>query len=194
MTRPNVDAARPTKQYPTIAACGLDCGLCPRYYTVGPSRCPGCAGPGFFEKHPTCAFITCCVKARQLEVCSECPEFPCARLEKATESALANESGSYPAARRILPNLLFIREHGLASFVGEQAKRIGVLEVMLNDFDDGRSKSFFCKAAGAHEPAALRAAVKEARHRIESERIGPTDRKSRAAVLRAVIQAVQERA
>jgi hypothetical protein len=33
------------KKYPTIGVCGLDCGLCPRYYTIGPSRCPGCAGP-----------------------------------------------------------------------------------------------------------------------------------------------------
>jgi len=23
---------RPVKTYPTIGACGLDCGLCPRYY------------------------------------------------------------------------------------------------------------------------------------------------------------------
>ena len=52
----------PIKKYPTIGVCGLDCGLCPRYYTIGPSRCPGCAGPDFFNKHPSCSFITCCVK------------------------------------------------------------------------------------------------------------------------------------
>jgi hypothetical protein len=26
--------------HPTIGCCGIDCGLCPRYYTDGPSRCP----------------------------------------------------------------------------------------------------------------------------------------------------------
>jgi hypothetical protein len=43
-------ATKPVKIYPTIGACGLDCGLCTRYYTVGPSRCPGCCGPDSFTK------------------------------------------------------------------------------------------------------------------------------------------------
>ncbi len=189
MAGPNAAAGgRPTKKHPTIGACGLDCGLCPRYYTVGPSRCPGCAGPGFFDKHPACGFITCCVKKRQLEVCSACPEFPCARVEAACENALAHESPSYPTAKRIPLNLLFIRERGLARFVREQARRIRLLELMLAEFDDGRSKSFFCKAAGAYEPEALRAAVRRARRTIASGGIEPADRKGRAGVLRTLIQ------
>jgi len=48
----------PIKQHPTLGSCGLDCGLCPRYYTAGSSRCPGCCGPGFFDAHPSCSFIT----------------------------------------------------------------------------------------------------------------------------------------
>ena len=71
---------RPVKAHPTLGCCGLDCGLCPRYYTVGASRCPGCCGPGFFEKHPSCGYITCCVKRKNLEVCSQCDEFPCSRF------------------------------------------------------------------------------------------------------------------
>ncbi|TET26129.1 MAG: DUF3795 domain-containing protein, partial [Dehalococcoidia bacterium] len=51
----------PLKKYPIVGACGLNCGLCPRYYTQGTSRCPGCCGPDFWQKHPGCAFITCCV-------------------------------------------------------------------------------------------------------------------------------------
>ncbi len=195
MAKPSIGpGGRPTKTYPTIAACGLDCGLCPRFYAAGPSRCPGCAGPGFFDKHPTCAFITCCVKTKQLEVCAECPEFPCVRVERANRNALAHESPSYPAAQRILPNLIFIRDRGLEAFVRRQAARIRVLAVLLEDFDDGRSRSFFCKAAGAHEPAALRAAVRKARRIIESEQIDPADRKRRAAVLRALIQAIPQKA
>jgi len=37
-------------------------------------RCPGCCGPEFFNKHPSCSFITCCVKRNDLEVCAECDE------------------------------------------------------------------------------------------------------------------------
>jgi hypothetical protein len=61
---------RPIKAYPTLGCCGLDCGLCSRYYTVGTSRCPGCCGPEFFDKMPSCAYITCCVKKKGLEVCA----------------------------------------------------------------------------------------------------------------------------
>ena len=51
------------KKYPTIGCCGIDCGLCPRYYTEGKSRCPGCFGPQFMDiMGQSCSFITCCVK------------------------------------------------------------------------------------------------------------------------------------
>ncbi len=192
MAKSNAGAsARPTKRYPTIAPCGLDCGLCPRYYTAGPSRCPGCAGPGFFEKHPGCSFITCCVRDRKLEACGECADFPCAKFKAAEEYERIEEQHSslgYPSSRRVLPNLCFIREHGIDEFVRRQAERIRMLELMLNEFDDGRSKSFYCKAAGTYEVEALRTAIAEARRAVEAERIGPADRKTRAAALRKLIQ------
>ena len=34
-----------------------------------------CAGPDFFNKHPSCSFITCYFKKKDLEVCAECFEF-----------------------------------------------------------------------------------------------------------------------
>jgi hypothetical protein len=49
------------KKHETIAACGIDCGLCPRFYTKGNSACPGCGGLNFKEKHPSCGVLTCCV-------------------------------------------------------------------------------------------------------------------------------------
>ena len=72
----------PVKDFPTIACCGLDCGLCPVYYTKGPSKCPGCCGLDFFNKHPSCSIITCCVKEHKFETCAECDEFPCSKIDK----------------------------------------------------------------------------------------------------------------
>ena len=82
----------PLKKYPMVGACGLDCGLCSRYYTEGPSRCPGCCGPDFWEKHPGCAFITCCVKRRNLEhsksfYCTSCQLIPLDKLKEALTDA-----------------------------------------------------------------------------------------------------------
>lgn len=75
------------KKYPAIGVCGLDCGLCPRHYTDGPSRCPGCGGIDFHLKRPSCSFITCCVKKKGLEVCRECEDFPCPKNKSAEEYA-----------------------------------------------------------------------------------------------------------
>ena len=133
-----------TRIYPTIGVCGLDCGLCPRYYTVGSSRCPGCGGPDFFNKHPSCSFITCCVKKKNLEVCAECSEFPCSKFKSNEEYQQVKESSSYPSCKKVIPNLNFIKEHGIKKFVEQQKKRIKLLEIMIENFDDGRSKSFFC--------------------------------------------------
>jgi len=51
----------PEKTYPTIACCGIDCGLCPRFYTAGASRCCGCGGKDFANVHPACGILSCCV-------------------------------------------------------------------------------------------------------------------------------------
>jgi hypothetical protein len=112
---------KPAKTYPTIAPCGLDCGLCPRYYTVSTSRCPGCCAPEFFDTHPSCSFITCCVKKRNLEVCAECPDFPCPKF-KSIEEYQALETTAYPPYRKMVPNLRFIREHGIKEFIGQQER------------------------------------------------------------------------
>ena len=137
----------PIKKYPTISVCGLDCGLCPRYYTIGSSRCPGCAGPDFFNKHPSCSFITCCVKKKNLEVCAECSEFPCSKFKSNEEYQQLKESSSYPSSKKILSNLNFIKKHGIKKFMEQQGSRIKLLQTLIKNFDDGRSRSFFCKAA-----------------------------------------------
>jgi hypothetical protein len=178
---------RPTKQYPTIAACGLDCGLCPRFYTVGSSRCPGCAGPGFYDKHPTCSFITCCVKNKGLEVCSECPDFPCAKFKRAEEYEQIKESSSYPSSKKVLSNLYFIKEHGIEIFIEQQKKRMKILKTMITKFDDGRSRSFFCRAANSHDLTSLADSIAKATETIKNDRIKQNDMKSKAKILKTLI-------
>ncbi len=108
------------KIFPTVGCCGLDCGLCPRYYTVGTSRCPGCGGPDFFNKHPSCSFITCCVKKKNFEVCAECSEFPCSKFKSDEEYQQLQESSSYPSCKKVISNLNFIKKHGIEKFIKQQ--------------------------------------------------------------------------
>jgi Protein of unknown function (DUF3795) len=177
----------PVKIYPTIGVCGLDCGLCPRYYTAGASRCPGCCGPEFFDKHPSCSFITCCVRKKNLEVCAECPDFPCSKFKSDGEYQQLKDSSSYPSYKKVIPNLNFIKEHGTEEFIGQQKRRIKLLERMIAHFDDGRSKSFYCKSAGLLDLTTLEDSLNKAIQKTETENIKANDTKTKARVLRDIL-------
>jgi hypothetical protein len=179
-----------TRKYPTIGVCGLDCGLCPRYYTVGTSRCPGCGGPDFFNKYPSCSFITCCVKKKNLEVCAECSEFPCSKFKTDKEYQQLKESSSYPSYKKVLPNLNFIKEHGINKFIEQQKKRIKLLERMMENFDDGRSRSFFCKAACLHDLTSLESSLNEATQKIKTDDIKLDNIKVKAKILKEILNEI----
>jgi hypothetical protein len=181
------------KKCPAIGVCGLDCGLCPRYYTVGPSRCPGCAGPDFPNKHPSCSFITCCVKRKNLEACGECSDFPCTKFKSEEEYRQVKESSSYPPYRKVLPNLRSIREDGIERFMQQQRRRIRLLQRMIKNFDDGRSRSYYCRAAALLDPTGLESALVAAARRIKADRIPPDDAKSKARILRGLLDKLAAR-
>ena len=172
----------PTKTYPTLGYCGLDCGLCPRHYTDGSSRCPGCCGPDFFTKHPSCPFITCCAKKKHLDVCAECNEFPCSKTE---DSEAVYDS--FLTHRKTLSNLSFIKEHDLEEFIEQQRKRIELLEIMLKHFDDGRSKSFYCIATTLLPITDLEASLNSAEQKLRTNNIGADEFKSKAEILKELL-------
>jgi len=178
------------KIYPTIGVCGLDCGLCPRYYTVGASRCPGCCGPEFFSKHPSCSFITCCVKKKNLEVCAECSDFPCSKFKSDEEYQQLKESSSYPSYKKVMLNLNFMKEHGIEKFVGQQKKRIKLLETMIVNFDDGRSRSFYCKSAALLDLTTLESSLDKAIQKIKTDNIKPNDTKPKAKILKGILSGI----
>jgi hypothetical protein len=180
----------PTKKYPTIGVCGLDCGLCPRYYTVGSSRCPGCCGSGFFNKHPSCSFITCCVKKKNLEVCADCSDFPCSKFKSNEEYQQLKESSSYPSNKKIIPNLNFIKEYGIEKFIEQQKIRIKILETMIKNFDDGRSRSYFCRATCLLDPTSLQNSLNKSTEKIKSEKIKHNDVKKRTKILKTILNEI----
>ena len=127
------------KKYETIGACGIDCGLCPRFYTKGDSACPGCGGANFKEKHPPCGVLSCAIK-KEIETCAECADYPCARLT--SEQAGLD---SFVTHKKMISNLDEIKATGIEQFVEKQKIRIDILVNFLTNYDDGRSKGFFCQ-------------------------------------------------
>ena len=179
-----------TRNYPTIGVCGLDCGLCPRYYTVGASRCPGCGGPEFSSKHPSCSFIKCCVKTKNLEICAECSDFPCSKFKSDEEYQQLKESSSYPTYKKVMPNLNSMKAHGIEKFLEQQKERIRLVETMIVDFDDGRSRSYYCKLAALLDLTTLENSLTKAIQEIETHHIKPSDTKTKARILKGILGAV----
>ncbi|NVM37189.1 MAG: DUF3795 domain-containing protein [Candidatus Lokiarchaeota archaeon] len=168
----------PLKKYSTVACCGLDCGLCPVYYTKGPSRCPGCYGPDFINKHPSCSIITCCIKKHNFETCAECREFPCSKINK------WDKYDSFISHKVSLSNLELIKENSIEQFLTQQKKRIELLETMLEQFNEGRSKSFFCIAVVLLPIEDTEKVIEESIKQIKDQEIDVKDLKSKSKILR----------
>jgi len=86
-----------------------------------------------------------------------------------------------------MPNLNSIREHGLKTFIARQRRRIGLLEAMIENFNDGRSRSFFCKAAALLDLTGLENSLDEASQRIKIANIKPNDIKIKAKILKEIL-------
>jgi len=175
---------KPQKRFPTIACCGLDCGLCPTYYTKGPSKCPGCCGPNFSNHHPSCSIITCCVKLKNFETCAECDEFPCSKLKN------WDIIDSFICHRVSLSNLRSIKENGIEKYIEQQLKRIKLLELMLEEFNEGRSKSFYCISTALLPIPELEKALKQSADHVKEKKIKSTDLKSKSKVLKGLLNKV----
>jgi len=62
-----------------------------------------------------------------------------------------------------------------------------LLRTMLANFDDGRSRSFYCRATALLDPPSLASALSEAKRRARGAKILPDDAKGKARVLRELL-------
>jgi hypothetical protein len=178
---------KPIRLYPTIACCGIDCGLCPQYHSKGSSRCPGCGGENFYDKHPSCGILTCCTTIHQYQTCAECKEFPCDKFKgwDATDSFVSHKN--------TIQNLMNIKEKGVSQFCTEQKQRIKILDTLLCEYDDGRSKSKYCLATNLLPLPILEEIIKEAEREIKNDQIPPEDIKEKAKIMKHIIEKLSQR-
>ena len=146
-------------KYPQFSVCGLNCGLCPRYYTVGSSRCPGCVGEGFSDVHPTCGILSCCQR-KGLEYCFECGEFPCKKYNN------AGETDSFITQKNQLRDMEKAK-NDFTAYKDELNKKIKILQELLSNYDDGRRKSFYCLAVNLLELDDLKLIMTQIKEEID---------------------------
>jgi hypothetical protein len=165
--------------HPEIGVCGLACRLCPRYHAQGESRCTGCKGEQ--RMSAGCPFITCAVKRKGIEFCWECAESAgCERWARHRE--LGRTRDSFVSYAALEANIACVQRDGLAVFVAEQSVREELLREMLEEFNDGRSKAYYCVASTVLPTEELRRALRQAR-KIGRE----ADARARSKALHALL-------
>lgn len=126
-----------SRKEPFYALCGLNCCLCPRFNTEGRSKCPGCGGPGFTEKHPSCAVMGCSIKHGSIEFCYQCSDYPCKKYEK------QSEKDSFASYANVIENFSSAKKD-LRKYIKELKNKYSYLQLLIEKYNDGKSKTFYC--------------------------------------------------
>ena len=132
------------RSHPQFSLCGLNCALCPRYNTAGPSRCLGCGAENFSDFHPTCAIMTCNNKKDNVAFCFECSHYPCARY---SDEDTKDSFISYQNRKKDM----IAAQHHLDAYLDKINEKNRILNYLLEHHNDGRSKSFYCQAVNLLE-------------------------------------------
>ena len=149
------------RKNPLFSACGLNCGLCPRFYTVGTSRCPGCAGDGFSDVHPACGILSCCQR-KGLEYCFLCDEFPCKKYDG------ADLTDSFITHQNQFKDMEKAKQLGTSAYEAELNEKVNILQELLANYDDGRLKGFFCLAVNLLDLADINSIMNQLRNESEN--------------------------
>jgi len=166
-------------KYPETGICGLSCRLCPNYHTDAKSRCPGCKSD--YRMSAGCPFITCAVKNKGIEFCWDCEENKtCVKWKKHREAGKKHDS--FKCYQALENDIAFIQKHGVKKFIKGQKVKEKLLKAMLKDFNDGRSKSYYCIAATVMKTEELRQIIIKAKKAAAGINI-----KERAKVLHKIL-------
>lgn len=158
--------------------CGIFCGLCTKYQSKAPSRCIGCR---LGEQHSWCSIYRCCVVKKGFISCDECVEYPCDRYHR-------RGWGTDQLTRTAVENLESIKEDGMENWLEGQRKHRLLLERLLDNYNEGRSMSFYCLAVALMPPELIDKAINELKGKIAVGQIDSSDVKSQAKEIRGIIQ------
>ena len=117
-----------------LSLCGLNCGLCTMRID---GYCPGCGGG---EGNQSCAIARCSLSHPGVEYCSQCAEFPCVRYSENSEYDI------FITRKNQMADLQKVIEQGRESYDADQMRKIELLKYLLEQYNDGRRKTFFSTA------------------------------------------------
>ena len=129
--------------YPQIGVCGLSCRLCPASHRDTASKCEGCKTESRVKNG--CTYIRCAFKEKDLEFCWLCKDVEtCEKFMKHKE--FSRNHDSFVCYQKLEDNIRIAKDD-LAKFESDQKERENLLKEMLNEFNEGRSKTLYCIAS-----------------------------------------------
>ena len=117
-----------------FSLCGLNCGLCPMKLD---GYCPGCGGG---RGNQSCAIARCSLEQNGVTYCFQCVKYPCARYQT------DDPYDSFITHRNRRQDLDRFQRIGPAAYREEQLEKQAVLTDLLDRYNDGRHKGFYCAA------------------------------------------------
>lgn len=130
-----------------FSLCGLNCGLCPMF--LG-KHCGGC-GNG----NQSCKIAKCSLEHGKVEYCYECENYPCEKYQH------IDKYDSFITHKHQKRDLERAQNLGIEQYNLVQQEKIQILHCLLENYNDGRRKNFFCIAVNLLELSELQEAMKQ---------------------------------
>lgn len=149
-----------------FSLCGLNCGLCIMKLD---GYCPGCGGG---EGNQSCKIAKCSMQHGGVEYCDQCQEFPCDKYGRTDEYDI------FITHRNWKRDFEKIKEMGAEAYNSEQRQKMEILKILLEHYNDGRRKSFFCLAVNLLDLEDLKTVVE---HLMEENQLESLSLKEKSA-------------
>jgi hypothetical protein len=81
-----------------------------------------------------------------------------------------------------------MKEVGLTQWLQEQKERQTLVEELLQNFNEGRSMTFYCKACSRMPIGLINRAIQGAQEKLEQGKADANDMRSKAKTLKAMIK------
>jgi len=134
-----------------------------------------------------CRFITCAVKRKKIESCGECPKFSeCEKWRKHRDYSLHHDT--VVCYQKLEVSISLIQNGGIEAFNDNQKRREALLRKMLEEFNEGRSKNYFCIAATVLEIDEIEFALQRAREVSDGLNLA-----AKSKILHQVLRLIAER-
>lgn len=157
-----------------FSLCGLNCGLCTMHLD---GYCPGCGGG---EGNQSCKIAKCSLQHGKIEYCYQCGSFPCERYKA------VDEYDSFITHQNRLKDFEKMKAAGAEAYRKEQVEKMEILKDLLDHYNDGRKKTFFCLAVNLLELDDLQTAMEKMKKEEQERNLSAKDK---AAYLTQLLRA-----